>query len=272
MMIYLSMFAVGIVVGSFLNVVGLRWNSGLTLGGRSFCPSCRQELKWWELIPVASFIFLRGHCRRCHASISWQYPVIEIWTGAFFASFFYVISPTTIASLINYIVLTIVFCIYTVILVYDFRHKIIPDKLVYPAIFLSLLYALASYVVAPLTYSFADLVAGPVIFIFFASIWFFSSGRAMGFGDAKLGLSVGLLLGGALGFSAIVLAFWIGTASALIYMLIQRLALRAGASNPLLTGDKRLTMKSEVPFGPFIILASFLSIILELNLLHVTSY
>jgi leader peptidase (prepilin peptidase)/N-methyltransferase len=110
-----------------------------------------------------------------------------------------------------------------------------------------------------------DYLAGPIIFIFFGLIWLISRGRAMGFGDAKLGLSIGLLLGADNGFSAIALSFWIGAASVLLYMLVRK-------SSSLLRGGKKLTMKSEIPFAPFMILGAWLAAILEINLLNVTLF
>lgn len=86
----------------------------------------------------------------------------------------------------------------------------------------------------------------------------------MGFGDAKLGLSVGLLLGAAEGFSAIVLAFWIGAFGSLLYIFLNRIN--------FLKSAKKLTMKSEIPFAPFIIVGAWISLVFKLNLLHVLSF
>src|SRR3989338_1573793 len=234
------LFILGAVVGSFLNVVGIRWGSGRTVLGRSSCPYCNKTIKWWELIPTVSFFILKARCSECQAKISWQYPVIEIWTGLLFVTIPLILLP--------------VFSIYVVIIIYDFKHKIIPDPLVYLAIALSLIYALFNL----RTFELIDLAAGPIIFLFFAAIWLLSRGRAMGFGDAKLGLSVGLLLGAAQGFSAIVLAFWIGAVYSLAYIFLKN--------------DKSLTMKSEVPFAPFIIIGAWVSIVFHINLLHVAIF
>ena len=233
------LFVLGTLVGSFLNVVGTRWGSGRTILGRSSCPHCNKTLKWWELVPIFSFLIQKGRCRSCGKKISYQYPIIEIFTGLIFAT----VPVWTLP----------IFCIYVVILIYDFHHKIIPDPLVYTAIALSLIYALLNL----RTYELIDLLAGLIIFLFFAAIWLLSRGRAMGFGDAKLGLSIGLLLGAAQGLSAIILAFWIGAVYSLAYIFIKN--------------DKGLTMKSEVPFAPFIIIGAWVSIVFHINLLHVAT-
>ena len=240
------LFIFGAVIGSFLNVVGLRWDLK-NFGGRSHCLKCGKVLGWRELVPILSFFWLRGKCSGCKEKISWQYPAIEIFTGLIFATVPYIFLP--------------VFCIYVVILIYDFKHKIIPDALVYISIVLAFL---TSYFLLPSPFSFFDWLAGPILFVFFGSIWLFSRGRAMGFGDAKLGLSIGFLLGAAQSFSAIVLAFWIGASISLLYILLGKTGF---IKNP-----KRLTMKSEIPFAPFIFMGAWISLIFQLDLLHVLSF
>src|SRR3990167_1067279 len=122
-MINVFLFVLGAIVGSFLNVVGLRWDllrhgGGLsTLGGRSSCPSCRKVLEWYELIPIFSFLILRGRCLSCGGKISWQYPIVELWTGLIFVTVSYIFIP--------------VFFVYIVITIYDLRHKIIPNPFLY---------------------------------------------------------------------------------------------------------------------------------------------
>ncbi len=249
------LFVLGTIVGSFLNVVGLRWDSR-HFGGRSACPHCGKTLGWTELIPVLSFIILGGKCSACRSPISWQYPIVETWTGLIFASLFYIIDPTDLVSFFNYLVLVAVFSIYIVITIYDARHKIIPDGLVYTSIGLSLLVPLFL-----VEYPLWDWLAGPVIFAFFASIWLFSKGRAMGFGDAKLGLSIGFLLGAAKGFSAIIFAFWLGALAALVLLIVTKLR--------FIKNGKSFTMKSEVPFGPAIVLGAWIALFFHLNFANV---
>ena len=250
------LFVLGTLVGSFLNVVGTRWGSGRTILGRSSCPHCNKTLKWWELVPIFSFLIQKGRCRSCGKKISYQYPIIEIWTGLIFLSIynlqFTIYKEFNTLFIVHCALLLVVFSIYVVITIYDFHHKIIPDGLVYTSIFLSILVPLFI-----IHYSLLDWLTGPIIFLFFAAIWLLSRGRAMGFGDAKLGLSIGLLLGAAQGLSAIILAFWIGAVYSLAYIFIKN--------------DKGLTMKSEVPFAPFIIIGAWVSIVFHINLLHVAT-
>ena len=236
------LFVFGTVVGSFLNVVAMHWDTDRGLKGRSKCPSCDKVLKWYELVPILSFVLQLGKCRNCHSRISLEYLVIEILTGLIFMTVPYQMWP--------------VFCIYIVILVYDLKHKIIPDPLVYLAIVLS--FAQPLFITH---YTLLDWLSGPIMFTFFGLVWLLSKGRAMGFGDAKLALSLGLLLGARNGFSAIILAFWIGALVSLVYLSFNKIGFIKNA--------KSLTMKSEIPFAPFIILGAWLSLLLDLNLTHV---
>src|SRR3989339_1306488 len=90
-MIFFSVFVFlfGAVVGSFLNVVKLRLNTGQSVvSGRSKCFTCAKKLKWHELLPIASFVFLRGKCSACKAKVSWQYPLVETITGIIFVLLF----------------------------------------------------------------------------------------------------------------------------------------------------------------------------------------
>lgn len=240
----------GTIIGSFLNVVGLRFRSGLTLGGRSACHSCSKTLRWWELVPVVSFLLLRGRCSECKSRISIQYPLIELWTGVLFASLFSIYGVS-----IYYLLSTLIFCLYTVILIYDARHKIIPDSLVFTAIAFALAFRLLSGGEA------LDYLIGPILFSFFALLWLYSGGRWVGFGDAKLYLSVGLLLGGYLALSSFALAFWIGTLVTLPVALYEMLSKRKG-----------LTIKREIPFAPFIIIGAWVALYFDLDIFHVLSF
>ncbi len=263
-LLYFFVFIFGTLIGSFLNVVILRYNTGKHILGmkeRSQCFSCSKELQWYELVPVISFLVLRGKCSVCKSSISWQYPLVEISTGLLFLGIF--LKNSSVVSFVT-ILQCVVWAILVVITVYDMRHKIIPDGLVYVFIFISL--ALAYFFPASTGGSFVGaLAAGFSFFAFFAALWFVSGGRWLGFGDAKLVLGVGFLLGAVQGLSALTLAFWIGAAVSIILIVLQKISQKrssdakvvqsAGLRGRLLN----LTMKSEVPFAPFIILGTLIA-------------
>lgn len=242
-------------MGSFLNVVALRWNSGVTILGRSSCASCGRVLRYRDLVPILSYLFLRGRCAKCHTKLSIQYPLVEILTGVVFLSVW-----SLPYAYLHKSILLFVLCIYIVISIYDYRHKIIPDTLVYSASAVSLLVPLFVS-----QYSLLDWLAGPILFTFFASLWLITLKKAIGFGDSKLALSIGVLLGAGNGFSAIILGFWTGALYGIVLILINYL-------NPLLRNGKKITMKSEIPFAPFMVLGAWLSLIMNLDLLHVSLF
>lgn len=161
--------------------------------------------------------------------------------------------------LVLYMLLVATFSLYTVIAIYDLQHKIIPDTLVYPAILLSTIFSIIGH--RPIY----DWLAGLSIFFFFYIIWYMSKGRAMGFGDAKLGLSIGFLLGLVRGLSALAFAFWSGTIVALILLVLSR-------SYPLFRAGKQLTIKSEIPFAPFLVFGALLAIIFHADLFHISLF
>lgn len=245
-------FIFGLIIGSFLNVVIYRYNTGETVGGRSICLSCGSKLSWKELIPVISFILQNGKCRACSSKISWQYPIVEIMVGTLFLWAFLYFSYTPIL-LYAFIQISIL----SVILVYDIRHKIIPNLFVYAFSFFSLgfifLYAIVSNDWSGIVH---NLIAGPLFFSLFALLWLYSKGKWMGFGDAKLVLGIGWFLGLANGYLAIVLSFWSGAFVGLLLIGI-------GHIQQLSIGNKKVTIKSEIPFAPFLIFGTIIMFLAE---------
>jgi prepilin signal peptidase PulO-like enzyme (type II secretory pathway) len=142
--------------------------------------------------------------------------------------------------------------------VYDFKHKIIPDGMVYTFIALSAVLMILTHPVSELfgIPVSLDLLAGPIFFSFFAFLWLVSDGKWMGFGDAKFAIGVGFLLGFSGGAYATVLAFWIGAAVSIVLLLLQYVKI----------AKFKFTFKSEIPFAPFIILAVFIQIMTSWNL------
>lgn len=238
-------FILGAIIGSFLNVVIYRYHTGKTVGGRSECLTCGKTLGARELIPIASFIFQRGRCRKCGARISFQYPLVEVTTGLLF-----LLAYTLHPAPYNLLYYGVTVSILMVIVVYDIRHTIIPDSFAYAFAALAFLYGL---LVPPVGISLLWFVlSGPFLAAPFAFLWFISQGRWMGLGDAKLALGIGWFLGWYAGISALILAFWIGAA--------------VGISLLFLKG-KRFTMKSEIPFGPFLVLGMLIVFFCEVDLI-----
>lgn len=248
---YILIFIFGTIIGSFLNVVIYRLGTGMSIvRGRSMCFSCGKKLSWYELIPVLSFIIQKGKCINCKSKFSWQYPTVEAITGLLFLLIIYKLQITDYANisvnLLELAYLWVIFSILMIIAVYDMRHKIIPNSFVYSFIFLSAL----QFIWAPSIQGW-DVLAGLILFLPFAALWFFSRGRWMGFGDAKLSFGIGWFLGLSGGISAVILAFWIGAVWGLALIAFSKI-------NRLFFTAKTITMKSEIPFGPFLILGTLL--------------
>ncbi len=243
---YLLVFVLGLVVGSFLNVVIYRYNTGRGVArGRSQCLSCTKTLRWFELVPLFSFLFQRGRCRSCLSKISWQYPAVELASGVLFVLLFQHFLGVDWGKPL-FLLSAVIWSLLLVITVYDLRHKIIPDGLVYAFGGLALWSAFLGPGGAGVV---NHILAGLALFAFFFLLWWFSGGRWMGLGDAKLALGVGLLLGPAGALSAVILAFWLGALVGVGLLIYGRLSGRG----------KSFTMKSEVPFAPFIILGLWLN-------------
>ena len=266
-------FILGTIVGSFLNVVILRYSTGVSFfSGRSFCTSCGKKLSWYELVPIVSFFVLRGKCAGCGSKISWQYPLVELTTGALFVfSVMYelrfmnyewigVFNRNSLILSLNSLYLFFIWSILVVISVYDLRHKIIPDLLVFLFAGLSLTYLIVTTWTSGFQVSW-DVLAGPLYALPFAALWFFSQGRWMGLGDAKLALGIGWFLGLIKGGSAIILGFWMGAIVGLVLVGISKLSkIKKGRSF-----FKNYGLKSEIPFGPFLILGTMIAFFFNIN-------
>jgi len=237
-------FLFGLILGSFLNCVIYRLaphqNFGGGLGGRSFCPHCKHTLSWQDLIPVFSFIFLKGKCRYCKKPISWQYPLIELVTGILFILVLYHTAyniPYTIYELI-------IACFLIIIFVYDLKHYIIPDSVIYPAIAIALIFPEGKPLVSYGAGNFQLLILSAFgAALFFLLIVLITRGKGMGVGDIKLAFFMGLFLSWPNISVALFSAFFIGAIIGI----------------GLIISDRK-TLKSEVPFGPFLVAGTFLAL------------
>ena len=230
-------FIFGTIIGSFLNVVILRLGTGESIvSGRSRCYACGQDLRWYELVPLLSFAILRGRCRDCKSRISWQYPAVEFLTGLIFAAVLYEWWLNTAGFTGGWFITTelVFWAAFIALVVYDLRHKILPDRL-------SIIIAVTAFFFSMMSGKLTiDLWLAFAIAAFFSFLWVVSSGRWMGLGDAKLFFGVSLFLGWPLAMLATLLSFWSGALTGLALLVLQR----------------NITMKTELPFAPFIFLGA----------------
>lgn len=232
-MIYLLIFLYGITLGSFYNVVGLRVPLKKSIvKPRSHCSYCGHTLSMLEIIPVLSYMFVRGKCRCCKASISPLYPIFELLTGILF-----VLCPVILGWEAELFVAWTVISLMMIITVSDIQYMIIPDKVL--LFFGSLL--LVERIFIQLDPWWDSLLGAVVGFVLLYVISVVSKG-AMGGGDIKLFAVIGLVLGAELVLLTFFLSTLFGTAGGLIGMF---------------TG--KVKKNKPIPFGPFIVIGTLIS-------------
>lgn len=244
-------FIVGLIIGSFLNVVIYRLRLMESITGRSYCPHCKNKISWYDNIPLLSFVLLRAKCRTCKGEISWQYPLVEFFSGAIFllvAKYFLIIGNTvTYGETFFYL---IIFSLLLVLLAYDWKFMEVPILIFWIILGVSAVY----FIYVDLTSLqlgmnmmsskiIAGLVGGFIAWIFFFSLVFFSKEKWMGWGDVYIGFLVGFILGWSNILMGLLLSFTIGATYAIIAMVV---------------GDKN--MKSQIPFIPFLVTGTILTV------------
>jgi len=234
-MFEIFIFLFGLIIGSFLNCVIYRIEKKKSLKGRSFCPHCKKKIAWYDLFPVISFFILKGQCRNCGKTISWQYPLVEFGTGVLFV----IITGLRISFLSQFFLL-IISCLLIIIFVYDLKHMIIPDRIMFPVIAITFIYQLINLRLAIVDH----LLTGFIICFLFLFIVIISKGKWMGGGDVKLAFLIGLLLGFPDSIIALFLSFLLGAIIGMILII-----------------KKNKTLKSEVPFAPFLIVGMFIALL-----------
>ena len=236
-------FIVGLCIGSFLNVLIERIpRAESVIKGRSHCDSCHHVLAWYDLVPLFSFLFLKGRCRYCRKKIGIQAIGVELLTGILFASafslVFFQVSPLLPFVISLCLTLFILSC-FLVIAFIDMRHGIIPNVIVYPALLVTLSFHLFFFSTF-FPFFFSSLIAG----FFFFLLFVLTKGRGMGFGDVKLALLLGLFLG----FPNIVIALYIAFLTGAFVAFI------------LVLAKKKKFSGSTIPFGPFLISGAIIAL------------
>ena len=278
-MILFFLLILGISIGSFLNVLIDRIPQGKSpFKGRSYCDKCKKTLKWYDLIPLISYLYLKGKCRYCRAHISLYYPLVELVTGAMFiVTFAYIYHlPLTIDrfSIFNsqfsiFFYYLFILSSFIVIFFTDLKYGIIPDKIVYPSVVIFTIYHLSILPSASLRAGnfpfglaqggqfsiFNYLLSGIGAFIFFLVLFLITKGKGMGFGDVKLAFLLGLFLGFPKILAALYLAFLTGALIGSILIIWRKKKLKGGT----------------IPFGPFLIIGTVLSLFFGEKILRLAS-
>jgi leader peptidase (prepilin peptidase)/N-methyltransferase len=230
-------FLFGTAVGSFLNVCIYRLPGSLSIiRPRSMCPSCKTQIAFYDNIPILSYLWLRGRCRRCGATISLRYPVVETTAGLFAVALFnrHGVAPE------GFILYAFVAALLVVTFI-DLDHQIIPDVITYPGILVGFL---SSFVVDHITYKeslMGILLGGGSLFLVASVYYLLTRKEGMGGGDIKLLAMVGAFLG----WKAVIFTIFVGSAIGTV----------VGVAVALRTHGGR---KMAVPFGPFLSLGALL--------------
>ena len=225
----------GLAVGSFLNAVIHRLHAGESfMSGRSKCPHCHLNLSAWDLVPILSFLVLKGKCAYCGKPISWQYPAVEALTAVTFAL------AATAYSGPEMIFVWGLSAFFILIAVYDLKHFLILDKVLYPGFVLSVAYALYQDIGKGCDFGLGCATISGLVGILFIAGFFYlqhlvSKGKWIGFGDVKFGLMLGMAAGFPL---SILLLFGAYLSGALVGLALIAL------------GKKQ--MGSRLPFGTFL--------------------
>ena len=256
-------FLLGLFLGSFLNVLADRLPNDKSILGRSHCEYCNHALGAKDLIPLLSFVYLKGKCRYCGKKLSLNYPLSEIFTGVVFAVTYILIFNfqfsifNEILSL-NSLIINLVFSLVIVsvliaIFLADLRYGVIPDKILAVGTVATVIYLLISnsqFLISNEILNLNSLILNHIVsavaaFLFFLVIYLLTKGKGIGFGDVKFGFFMGLLLGFPDVLLALYLAFLTGGVVAIILVLW-----------------KKKGMKSKIAFGPFLVIGTYVSFFL----------
>ena len=241
-MLYIAFFILGSLWGSFSNVCIYRLpNNGNVAKGRSFCPNCKNKIRWFDNIPFFSYLFLKGKCRQCSKPISFQYFIVELLSAISFVLIFHIYgaSITTLLLLILSIFFIIIFFI-------DLKHFIIPNVLTFPLMVIGFLKSFDPNLNQTIFPNYINSLIGGLFgySIIWSIIFFYKKIRkkeGMGLGDAKLMAVIGFWFG----WVSIPFTIFISSTVALILVI------------PSLINQSR-KMSSEIPFGPYIIIGCIL--------------
>lgn len=249
----LLLFVLGTALGSFLNVVLYRSIIGEDwVRGRSRCDDCREPIKWYDNIPLLSFLILRGKCRACRTPISIAHPVVEFLTGILFvwwylggSLFFHLTqAPFTAIQPLFWLIIGVLL---VMIFMADALYMLIPDIAVVLLFALTVAYRVGLTffgIMRPIDLLWA-VIAMVVVVAFFAALWFFTGGKGMGLGDVKLVAPLALLVGWPNVLVWLFASFVSGAVAGLIMIAL-----------------RKRKMGQVLPFGPFLILGTAVALVI----------
>ena len=248
--IYIAfIFVFGLVLGSFYNVVGYRLPNEMSIAfPASHCPKCNHKLRFYELVPVFSYLFLKGKCKKCKSKISIMYPIFELITGLLF-----VVSYLVFGFNIKFFVSIVFISVLIVISISDLKYYIIPDEvLIVGAVLIVVLYIINTYVnnlsvfigiIKPILNALGSFI---FLYVFKVLGDMFFKKECLGGGDVKLMCLVGLVIGFDMSIVTIFLAAFIALPLSVV---------------SLIKNDNNV-----LPFGPYLSIAASILFLTNINL------
>ena len=235
-MYYVFIGIFGLIIGSFLNAVIYRLKSGDSIvKSRSKCTHCQRQLKAKDLVPLFSWLALKGKCRFCNDKISWQYPAVEFITALLFIiGYLILVTDFSTFIILNYIFYLIAISFLIVIFVFDHLHQLILDKVTIPLMVIAIIFIF----VLRLNWT-EHVLAGIAGGAWFGWQYILSKGKWIGGGDIRLGIIMGLLLG----FPGVIVALF------LAYIL-------GAIVGVYLLATKKRDRGSQIAFGTFLSLST----------------
>lgn len=246
------LFALGLAIGSFINVVIYRMvHNDSALRGRSYCDNCKEPIAWYDNIPLVSFLLLHRRCRHCGAPIPWEYPAVEFLTGSLFIWWYFIGSTFFRLSAKPFLFLQPLFWLFVglilvVIFFADFIYFIIPDSAVLLLGLATLGYRLlltTQHIMMPRDF-YLSIVSGVAAGLFFLFLYLATRRKGMGLGDVKYVVVMGLLLGWPSILVGLFMAFVIGASVGVSLIVL---------------GKKHL--QSRIPFGPFLVIGTLIALL-----------
>ena len=248
----LFVILLGGIFGSFANVCIYRLPiEQNVVFGRSFCPECKKKIAWFDNIPIISFIILKAKCRNCEFKISLNYFIVESLSILFFCVIFILfgISLTTLLLWLLYLSFVIIFFI-------DLKHFIIPNEITFPLMALGFVKSFDPNINSIFPNYLNSLIGGLIGYLIIYLIIFFykyvRKKEGMGLGDAKLFAVIG---------------FWFGWISIPFVIFLSSIIALISISPNLINKSKNIS--SEIPFGPYIIIATLVFVIFKNDLLNI---
>jgi len=230
-------FVLGLIVGSFANVLVLRTQKGESIvSPGSHCPNCHEPLKWQDNIPVFSYLLLKGKCRYCHKLISWQYPVVEAAVAMLFVSLYAYFTPGDVFGWLVLILWWIATVLLVAAFVYDLRWYELPDQFTLPVIGIAVLLLIFAASQNGLQSIVPQLIATVIYTGIYFALYILSKEKFLGGGDIRLAVLMGLLLSVSQLLVGVFVAYLSGALAGLLFIAL---------------GRKNRT--DRIPFAPFLI-------------------